>query len=124
MKVNFWRRLHKWYAIHAGYFWTPCPRCKVPFGGHELRSWHISTSVEQSNGSFFSACSQCVTALHKKYKERAHFLDSSVWGVKLRIVGIAAKQGHVEPAYEEEVTYKKLVGGAIWTNKPPRSQKE
>ena len=28
---------HKLFAQAFGYFWAPCPLCKVEFGGHEWR---------------------------------------------------------------------------------------
>lgn len=32
------RWCHRYWAWQWGYFWTPCPGCGVPFGGHEMRS--------------------------------------------------------------------------------------
>ena len=29
------RWINRLYAWVAGYFWIPCPRCGLPFGGHE-----------------------------------------------------------------------------------------
>ena len=31
------RWAHRYWAWQWGYFWTPCPGCGVPFGGHEGR---------------------------------------------------------------------------------------
>jgi hypothetical protein len=31
------RAVHRWWANLAGFFWTPCPLCGQPFGGHEWR---------------------------------------------------------------------------------------
>lgn len=30
------RWLNRWFARIAGYFWLPCPRCGLMFGGHEI----------------------------------------------------------------------------------------
>lgn len=30
------RAFHEAYARQHGYFWIPCPRCGVMFGGHEV----------------------------------------------------------------------------------------
>jgi hypothetical protein len=41
------RLMHRLYAAMAGYFWLPCPRCGVYFGGHEWRApdgWVVTRS--------------------------------------------------------------------------------
>lgn len=36
------RLLHRVYALLAGYFWLPCPRCGAEFGGHEVQTPEFS----------------------------------------------------------------------------------
>jgi len=31
------RRVHRWWAHRAPFFWLPCPLCGEEFGGHEWR---------------------------------------------------------------------------------------
>lgn len=55
-----WRRLHRAYANAFGFFWTTCPLCDRPFGGHEYGS-DIPDPTRPPNGGM-GICSRCTRA--------------------------------------------------------------
>jgi len=70
------RCIHRLYANVFGYFWLPCPICKVPFGGHEWRSPRAMLITERTGGGAtgVGVCQDCV--------EDAKAINLERWGVE------------------------------------------
>jgi hypothetical protein len=59
--VNIPRRftkLRRAYAVIAGYFWLPCPKCRQWFGGFEIGR-HMDTYPTEIPGVFRCVCKWC-----------------------------------------------------------------
>lgn len=58
-----WRRAHHAFAAAAGYFWTPCPLCGAPFGGHEWRDQDgLIAATPKPGGGHTAICPTCTRA--------------------------------------------------------------
>lgn len=72
MRRPAWLRLPRWmhriYARMFGYFWSPCPICRRPFGGHEWRNHDGMPSsvyrfdVERDAYIYTGICPDCTRA--------------------------------------------------------------
>lgn len=52
------RRKAERYARTHGFFWAPCPRCGVPFSGHEWRTAH-EIPKDDGTGQNQAICPPC-----------------------------------------------------------------
>lgn len=61
------RRVHRWWARWAGFFWLLCPLCGVESGGHEWRDIdgkpsHVPDPTGSGHGSYVGICPVCTRA--------------------------------------------------------------
>lgn len=59
------REFHRAFARSHGLFWSPCPSCSEPFGGHELSGKTIAHPDPERNarGERKSVCPPCAQGL-------------------------------------------------------------
>ena len=53
------RFLHRIYARMFGYFWLPCPICRKPFGGHQVKMYSVPLIDEYGGKSCVCPEPQC-----------------------------------------------------------------
>ena len=57
------RRWHQFRAFMGGYFWLPCPICREPFGGHEVRP---NDTLMDTTYSGSGVCPKCGDVARKR----------------------------------------------------------
>ncbi len=66
------RSEHEEIAKKCGYFWSPCPLCGEPFGGHE---WTTGSNVDYCRGRSTGVCDNCTEEAKKINKVNAHWIE-------------------------------------------------
>lgn len=66
-KWNRTRPIQRVIALAKGVFWKPCPRCGVPFGGHEWRNGH-SLPKADSPGTLTGICPPCAYEIGEPFE--------------------------------------------------------
>ena len=56
-KKRLWNKL---LAKLRGRFWTLCPRCHRPFGGHEAHGQHAVFHTEEGPQNYRIVCKHCL----------------------------------------------------------------